>query len=363
MASWIRDTFLDLINVFSDPPPSSPIQHPKRQREEEVYRHNIPQRYSDETYQTAPYSGSKSYITRPCSKKRVRKDSAVSIKAKRSLEELRGHLSSDVETHGPLNRLEVQLAKTNRIRLTGIAQNSTLKGLQQRPKSKEPVLINTDLQDLPAGADLPGRIEVYPDPRVSATTIKPKVTVVEEPWDQNMTNNQKWATRPNKKAREWVERYPDSTTAKGRIQRDVGEPEYVLRDIEIRDSLWHLMDLMERFTKKYFSFTLPTTKQTTLLQQCFRALNAETAKVIGNVASGGPAGVQGWQDLFIDEQKRRPLVSAIIGNVLVEQVFQHLFFGGDIQDIVALTTMQKQYRNEDGKLTLQSTPTNKFKPP
>jgi hypothetical protein len=170
------------------------------------------------------------------------------------------------------------------------------------------------------------------------------------PWKGNPTADEKWTTRPNKQAHEFVASH--GINAKRLIQSSVNEPEYALRDAEIRDSMWHLMNLIESYVKDHVS-TEPLLDFATgdIDLDWLRDIPKETAKIIGCVASGGPGGVQGWKDLFIDEQKRRALMCAIIGNVLVEQVFQHIFFGGSAEDIKTLTDLQKAHSNEDGKPT------------
>ncbi|CAO2657827.1 Nn.00g070870.m01.CDS01 [Neocucurbitaria sp. VM-36] len=170
--------------------------------------------------------------------------------------------------------------------------------------------------------------------------------VVEKPegWDE-LTEQKKWEAKPNLRARELVA--DDPIRAKAAIQKEVKESEYALRDAEIRDGLWQIMDQIERFAKKFFEFEyLP--KDGVVPKEWYKGLTTQTAKVIGCVASGGPAGVHGWHELFVSEQKRRVLVCAIIGNVLVEQVLQHIFFGGSAMDITAISILQEKYRNEDG---------------
>ncbi|KAF2796517.1 hypothetical protein K505DRAFT_237589 [Melanomma pulvis-pyrius CBS 109.77] len=125
------------------------------------------------------------------------------------------------------------------------------------------------------------------------------------------------------------------------------EPEYSLRDAEIRDGLWSTMDRMESFTKSYFS-PFNCNIRAGDLKNIFGEMSPETIKVIGCVASGGPGGVDGWHDLFLEGQKRRALINAIIGNVLVEQIFQHVFFGGDENQQASVKRIQDENRRKDG---------------
>ncbi|KAF2476059.1 uncharacterized protein BDR25DRAFT_310461 [Lindgomyces ingoldianus] len=136
----------------------------------------------------------------------------------------------------------------------------------------------------------------------------------------------------------------NKSRAKHNIINTFQQPEYTARDIEIRDGVWKVMGLMERFTKAHIRFEL---NNIVALKKVFNTLKPETGKIIGCVASGGPGGEDGWYDLFTNEPKRCALVVTIIGNVLMEQVFQHAFFGGK-EAQKELLAIQKQYQREDG---------------
>ena len=41
--------------------------------------------------------------------------------------------------------------------------------------------------------------------------------------------------------------------------------------------------------------------------------------IVGCIGAGGPSGVRGWNELFMDKELRQALVCVVIGNVLVEQ--------------------------------------------
>jgi hypothetical protein len=155
------------------------------------------------------------------------------------------------------------------------------------------------------------------------------------------------STQPNKHASDVA---TSTRNSKRAILGDIQDPEYALCDVEIRDGLWHLMNLMDRLAQRYFAFDVHQ-HNSTIPESFFNQISPETAKIIGCVASVGPGGVQGWHNLFLDEQKRRALVMAIVGNVLVEQVFRHIFFGGIAKHIRRLTELQKEHKNEDGKFT------------
>lgn len=168
-------------------------------------------------------------------------------------------------------------------------------------------------------------------------------------WDA-MTTKEKWSSNPNRYARDCLDREAKST-ARSTLQARAGEPQYVLRDAEIRDSLWHTMDLLERFATHFFDFEYAPAGGV-VSPKMYAAMTPQTARIIACVASGGPGGEQGWHDLFVERAKRRALVCAVVANVLVEQVFRHIFFGGEAEDVRAVSGLQQTYKDGDGELSV-----------
>lgn len=216
----------------------------------------------------------------------------------------------------------------------------------QTRKGKEPAMPIQEFQPL---SDTSSEIDPNRNDGEDIYT-PPSLHIGERPegWEE-FTTQQKWQVKPNLRARELVAE--NLGRAKVAIEEEIEEPEYALRHAEIRDDLWQIMDQMERFAQEFFRFQFSPGKDGAVSNEWYQSLTPQTAKIIGCVASGGPAGVHGWHDLFINEQKRRALVCGIIGNVLVEQVFQHMFFGGRATNIQAVFALQEKHRNEDGKLT------------
>jgi hypothetical protein len=159
-----------------------------------------------------------------------------------------------------------------------------------------------------------------------------------------------WADEPNVRARRIVKLTSSLEEAAERIKVELTEPEYAFRDVEIRDTMWQIMDETERFARHFFSEDVPHDKDE--LEVVFEELEPETVKIIGCVASGGPGGRDGWRDLFWDVQKRRALVCAIIGNVFSEQVFQHACFGASEKLLKELKDIQERMQDEDSKYSL-----------
>ena len=190
-------------------------------------------------------------------------------------------------------------------------------------------------------------------------------------WHEN-TPAQKWDTQPNLRAREL-----SSNPASIRAELP-SEPDYAFRDAEIRDGLSSLMSSVEDFSKAYFpsgahashTTTCTTTNENEngdgdeneneigdengdgdifIKKAWFKTLTSETTKLINCVASGGPSGVWGWHDLFVNKDKLQALVCAMIGNVLSEQVLQHAFFGGTEEGVTAVAAVQREMKESDGE--------------
>ncbi|KAF2638271.1 hypothetical protein P280DRAFT_482161 [Massarina eburnea CBS 473.64] len=134
------------------------------------------------------------------------------------------------------------------------------------------------------------------------------------------------------------------------IRQDLDEPLYSLFDAEIRDSVWQVRNKIERFASKHFDFgpLHRDHKTEKALLGVFGQMTPETVKIIGCVASGGPKGENGWKELFLEKTSRRALVCAVIGNVIVEQVFMHPCFGGDANVLAELADAQEKFKDEDG---------------
>ncbi len=174
-------------------------------------------------------------------------------------------------------------------------------------------------------------------------------------WD-NFTVQEKWQVKPNLRAREVIRQSSTRAKAKAQIQAETKEPEYAIRDAEIRDAVWQLIDQVEGFSHNFLGFKYTSTDDNDedadgdvlVPATWFEQLAPQTVKIIGCVATGGPAGVHGWHDLFVDEKKREALCCAIVCNVLVEQVFKHVFFGGSSKDVAAMVALQEEHRDKDG---------------
>jgi hypothetical protein len=226
------------------------------------------------------------------------------------------------------------------------------KGMGKATPTKSPVIMEPR-EELANKATTSTRVTTPTRPATS-----PKATAP-DPWISSKTS-------PNTMASEiLLSKKNDVFIAKTAIKHSLikgdhkAEPEYAFRDVEIRDGLWWVMDLMERFTTKYFKDEVTKdgvkkevcTIKSTDLTNIFRLMKPETVKVIECVASGGPGGEEGWQDLFTSDQKRRALINAIVGNVLTEQVFQHACFGSGADTQNALKQREKELKSEDGKVS------------
>lgn len=160
-----------------------------------------------------------------------------------------------------------------------------------------------------------------------------------------------WSTDPSKRTKEVMGKYPNKYPQK--IIEEIQEPGYAIRDVEIRDMFWQIMDMTEKLAKKFFGKPsnekpLPAGQMKIHLKEMYKLFHPTTAQIIGCIATGGPRGEEGWDDLFTDPQKHRALVCGIIGNVLVEQVFKHPCFGAEDSTIEELISSQTALKDDDG---------------
>ncbi|KAH6643139.1 hypothetical protein C7974DRAFT_303021 [Boeremia exigua] len=148
------------------------------------------------------------------------------------------------------------------------------------------------------------------------------------------------ATQPNRHARDVLSRNEDSAKV---LLEVLKEPAHACRDIEIRDEMRQLQTDLAAFAQKYFFGT-----DNSAARYALKSLEKETVLIVGCVASGGPSGAKGWKELFYVPEKRQAIVCAIVGNVLVEQVLQHLFFGSSAEQNQEISALQFEHRHEDG---------------
>jgi hypothetical protein len=238
----------------------------------------------------------------------------------------------DEEQHQALHRTASELTTTK---------------ASQRRHGSRPLRLPTLTGKDDSGVDLPKGPETSPhrlsSARPDAPTKKPRQSAGQ------------WKNKPTQEAWRYFKRYINyphtSSLARTSIRdSDLKEPEYACRHAEIRDGIWLIMDKSQELAKNFFDFEFAhtTANRDILVTECFQKLWPETIKIIGNVASGGPEGTAGWRKLFFDAEKRKALVIAIIGNVLVEQVFQHPFFGGRIDDVNNLEKIESEHHKGDG---------------
>ncbi|EOA91452.1 uncharacterized protein SETTUDRAFT_63419, partial [Exserohilum turcica Et28A] len=162
------------------------------------------------------------------------------------------------------------------------------------------------------------------------------------PWS-TLSPTEKWRTNPSLRAREL-----GSKTA---ICNELQDPEYALRDAEIQAGMLALRTQMHAFSTRFFSGQTGMTdviEDISLPSSFYASLARETVKIIHCIASGGPAGESGWHAFFVDAEKRKMLVCGILGNVLVEQVLGHVFFGGSAEEVGVVREGEKVLRDEDG---------------
>jgi hypothetical protein len=336
-------TALDMVGLSSSPSKPTPKPSPKRPASGVLHGQAKRAKQFVETpkgvYYNAPYVG-------------------VGVTTLTDLEDEEGYSYASQIATGPQVDLTPKGVKTK----TSIKTKAQTKLTLEETRRKE-LELKKEYQRKLAGLKKGGQpIEVETicetPTRITSTVKKPKRQLKNMPSKYaDYPTKEKWKLHPTIRARELSD--PE------KIRAEVQEPEYALCDAEIRDGMWQIMDQMETFTKQYFGLTdgVKVGKDGVVSADFYKDLSPETAKVIGCVASGGPSGTYGWHNLFIDEQKRRALVMAIIGNVLTEQVFQHLLFGGTDRQIAAMIKLEEEYKDSDGKFShhpdVPFLPTNK----
>ena len=58
-------------------------------------------------------------------------------------------------------------------------------------------------------------------------------------------------------------------------------------------------------------------------------LSEEARTYIGCIATGGPCGLAGWEEILLDLELRKALVAGMIWKALKEHVFESLWFGAE----------------------------------
>lgn len=201
--------------------------------------------------------------------------------------------------------------------------------------------------------------EPEPEKPEARSAPQSKTNTNTAPWS-TLSPTEKWRTNPSLRAREL-----GSKTA---ICNELQDPEYALRDAEIQAGMLALRTQMHAFSTRFFSGQVrrelvtstpistcnSKTGMTDVIEDIslpssfYASLARETVKIIHCIASGGPAGESGWHAFFVDAEKRKMLVCGILGNVLVEQVLGHVFFGGSAEEVGVVREGEKVLRDEDG---------------
>jgi hypothetical protein len=330
MAQWLKDSVLDVLG-FGDNSPAPTPRHKRRATSDGKRKHKAA-RYDGAAYRGAPYATCPGQVKgtyyRPSSATQPPK---APLRVAPTAEKVVAH-SDDKNVLSTGTNLPA--------------------GFGTDEEVIEPQIPNINLQRMSPTPSV-HEVTASPSPSKASPVQKVSPAPAAESFTQTKSSMAKtsatkkvdpWLTNPNTKAHDVADMGPNSRWL---FQRDAEEPEYALRDIEIRDGITRLRTCMSSFSKHLFSFKMDA-PETALTSVFFAKFSAETAKVIGCVASGGPGGVEGWKEMFSDTRKRRALVCAIVGNVVTEQAFQHMFFGGVAEDVMDVTKLQEVHKDEDG---------------
>jgi hypothetical protein len=356
MALWLKDTFLDAIGFgFKPPPPSS---RRKRRTTSDGRRRSKAQRYSPNAYRSAPY-GSSPGPSSAVYRRESKLDKETPSRIVPTATKLVAYSDDDENASSTGSGLPAGFVDDEEAFRSVVPREDSdaFEGVQRNDSLMTP--------PPPSARESISSSRVPPVRKVTSspanTSVEDIVQAIASPKKKSITHKTEkdpWLTHPNTRARDIVAATQSELVigdAASAIQAAVAEPEYTLRDIEIRDQISHLRVLVHSFAKHFFSFALPP--DTILTNHFFSTFTPETAKIIGCVASGGPGGEDGWKEMFSEAKKRRALVCAIVGNVVVEQVWQHLFFGGIKKHVKSVAELQERFKDEDGMCLLHLTMT------
>ncbi len=112
------------------------------------------------------------------------------------------------------------------------------------------------------------------------------------------------------------------------------------------DSLEVLQDEVFDYTSKFFLFTIPQTRQDSILKELSNSMSPQLVLYVSTVAVGGPNGSDGWKELFIDKRLRRAVVFGVIARTLREHVLMSVYFGADEEQEMVLKVLESGL-NED----------------
>ncbi|KAF2450560.1 hypothetical protein P171DRAFT_479643 [Karstenula rhodostoma CBS 690.94] len=191
--------------------------------------------------------------------------------------------------------------------------------------------------------DKPVTSKKPPKEPVTKNSVEP----VREPAVEPPEYIKEWTEAPYQRLRTIYEEHPTSYLTEA--QKELQEPVYAIRDVEVRDMMWQVQDGIEEVAA-FFQGTLPLVwgkEKSKTLTRIYPDRDPSTSRVLKGVVGMGWEDEEEWHDIFAGDEKRRALVCGIIGNVLIEQVFKHPFFGGDKPTIDTLFRIQRELRDED----------------
>jgi hypothetical protein len=339
MPFWSKDTLLEAIGFGPETSSPPPTMDRKRRTSEDVGRLSKARRHKDEAHRSTPYGIYYSPREIRASVNPTAEDTQQ-LPRRVSTSETHTRVDEDEGCDSVLS-FDIQLSADF------VSNDEDEDALDSSPPKHDSVhQIPSTLRPQTRNIRMPKavsrkHIAIGPVPKLAAQT--PVAQKPTSPKKKPATKKDTEVDSPNQLAHALALRSRGSVKP---IQREFHEPEYAFRDAEIRGGMWSIQDMLEDFSNLLFAFTA---SRDALTPQFSARFSPETAKVIGCVASGGPGGVRGWHTIFLNVQPRRALVMAIVGNVLVEQVFQHMFFGGIAKHVREVTELQEKYQKEDGK--------------
>jgi hypothetical protein len=126
---------------------------------------------------------------------------------------------------------------------------------------------------------------------------------------------------------------------------------YNVSDRVLSERFLTLYDSIVAFAREYYSASYCIHVEPSVdvyLRHLAGELSDEFVQIAGFVATGGPAGVAGWEELFVNRELQVALVTGVIWKVLKEHVFAPLLFGGTKEQVKKLEQDEAEQAGFDG---------------
>ena len=134
----------------------------------------------------------------------------------------------------------------------------------------------------------------------------------------------------------------------GQLVGDIREVSGYLHQYEdLYDDLNEMQERILELATDHFRDNIPTGGMANYLQTLDGRMTPELQRYVGYLAVGGPCGLAGWEEIFLDSQLRIALVAGVIWRALKQHVFEALWFGADAAINAQLEENEVQLKGQD----------------